>query len=470
MRGAQPGASGEATGPAAGEDKVIAEKVQEQEGGSSSSAPVRRRKGGRFSDMVSSSHSESGARTEGREDPANARIIGARGSMTAEPATCFQDVGCKDGDASTRDDERSPHTSWTGMSGQAAQDRNYQCSSSEEAEGLPQFSALLSQLDADVIDIERQRAQAEAQAFDERRRKEQQDAAERSKEEERRRWEAAREAWERHCMAAEEAEERRRRANRLAGMLEEKTRKMLEKEAAKRRKQREDEKQQHKREKEQKKQEKMRSEAAKMSEKIRKMAESGYALGPSGWVRMDWLSGPDVGEPNLEIIKGPKMEEDEESEPEGDLDVLDDPYEVIDQRPEQVELDERVDEEAIPFEDVLANLDKQQIEGWASGAQIGDLDAVLSIVEADEQRDMAAASAVQVRQSYQELGKIEEEQDGVPADATESAARVLHAAKSRRPDANFGEAITQESALKPFNDFVEEKQEGLNSYEERRSL
>ena len=45
------------------------------------------------------------------------------GGLTRE--TCHFENGYnnQDGDASTRDDERSPHTSWTGMSGQATQAR-----------------------------------------------------------------------------------------------------------------------------------------------------------------------------------------------------------------------------------------------------------------------------------------------------------------------------------------------------------
>ena len=45
---------------------------------------------------------------------------------------------------------------------------------------------------------------------------------------------------------------------------------------------------------ERQKQEKMRSEAAKMSEQIRRMAENGYALGPGGWVRLEWLPGQEM--------------------------------------------------------------------------------------------------------------------------------------------------------------------------------
>ncbi|CAK9034361.1 unnamed protein product [Durusdinium trenchii] len=244
-------------------------RPHEQEGGSSASAAVRRRRGGRFSDMVGSG---SGATPPPKAE--NPVSIG----MLQRDACHFE---TQDGDASTRDDERSPHTSWTGMSGQAAQEHHrseeygIHSSSSEEAESLPRVKALLSHLDHEVLDPERLRAQAEAAAFEERQRRARVEAEEQSKEDERRRVEAAREAWERHRMAAEEAEERRDRANRYAILLEEKTRKLVEKQSSKRKKVREDERRERQIEKEKQREERMRSEAAKMSERIRKMAENG---------------------------------------------------------------------------------------------------------------------------------------------------------------------------------------------------
>lgn len=383
----------------------------------------------------------------------------------------------QDGDASTRDDERSPHTSWTGMSGQAAQEHHrseeygIHSSSSEEAESLPRVKALLSHLDHEVLDPERLRAQAEAAAFEERQRRARVEAEEQSKEDERRRVEAAREAWERHRMAAEEAEERRDRANRYAILLEEKTRKLVEKQSSKRKKVREDERRERQIEKEKQREERMRSEAAKMSERIRKMAENGYALGPSGWVRLDWLSSPaDLGDPNFQAVQGPMQVEetkDEGPEDDGTDNEPYDPFEVVDQRPQREE-DQKAPE-ALDLEDVLADLDQKQMEGMASGAQVADLDTVLSIVEAQEERDLAVAAAVEVRQGYEKLGEVEEEQDDLPQDATETATKVLRVAQTRRPDGNFGGAINAESSLKPFNDFIEEKQQGTNSYEERQA-
>lgn len=404
----------------------------EQEGGSSASAAVRPRRGGRFSDLL--------------------------GSSSVKPSAPMPAMSRDDGDASTRDDERSTGT------GQVMQEHH--SSSSEEAEGLSRVTEL-QQLDE--VDPERQRAQVEAAAFEERQRKAKEEAEQQAKEDERRRVEAAREAWERHRMAAEEAEERRVRANRYASILEDKTRKMVEKQSSKRKKLREDERKQKQQEKDKQKEEKMRSEAARMSEKIRKMAENGYALGPSGWVRMDWLSNPaEIGDPNFQVVQGPmsKVEEDEPDEgsiaSDGDNNL-----EVVDQRPLPDE--EQKAPEARPFEDVLAELDKKQMESMASGAQAADLETVLDIVAADEERDMAAATAAEVRQGYEKLGEVEEEEDDVPKDATETATKVLRVARTRRPDAKFGEAINEESALKPFNDFMEEKQEGSNSYEERQA-
>lgn len=422
-------------------------KQEQQEGGSSGSVAVRRRRGGRFSDMMGSS---GGAKPE----------TGESQRMSTKAVD--------DCDASTRDDERSP--TWRAL-GQVAQEHHRSefghSSSSEEAEGSRVTDLLLQ--DAEV-DPERQRAQVEAAAFEERQRKAREEAEERAKEEERRNLEAAREAWERHQMAQEEAEERRVRANRYASVLEDKTRKLVEKQSSKRKKLREDEREQRQKEKDKRKEEKMRSEAARMSEKIRKMAENGYALGPSGWVRMDWLSAPaEIGDPNYQVVQGPVTREEEEEPPDEDAsdEEPNDPFEVVDQRPLPDE--EQAAPEAVPFEDVLAELDKKQMESIAAGAQAADLETVLDIVAADEERDLAAATAVEVRQGYEKLGEVEEEQDDVPQDATETATNVLRVAKTRRPDAKFGQAINEESALKPFNDFMEEKQEGSNSYEERQA-
>lgn len=407
------------------------QQQHEQEGGSSASAAVRTRRGGRFSDLL--------------------------GSSSVKPSAAMPAMSRDDGDASTRDDERSTGT------GQVMQEHH--SSSSEEAEGLLRVTEL-QQLDE--VDPERQRAQVEAAAFEERQRKAKEEAEEQAKEDERRRVEAAREAWERHRMAAEEAEERRLRANRYASVLEDKTRKMLEKQSSKRKKLREDERKQKQQEKDKRKEEKMRSEAARMSEKIRKMAENGYALGPSGWVRMDWLSNPaEIGDPNFQVVQGPKSKEEEDEPDEGSVvSDGDNDLEVVDQRPQR---EEEKAPEARPFEDVLAELDKKQMESMASGAQAADLETVLDIVAADEEREMAAAAAAEVRQGYEKLGEVEEEEDDVPQDATETATKVLRVARKRRPDAKFGEAINEESALKPFNDFMEEKQEGSNSYEERQA-
>ncbi|CAE7520646.1 unnamed protein product [Symbiodinium sp. CCMP2456] len=388
------------------------------------------------------------------------------GAGTVTSASIAQRYGrplsCGHDDASTHDDDRSPHTSLTATSGQAAQ----------EPEALPRFSELLSQLDVDVMDTERQRAQAEAAAFEERQRQARHEAAQKAAEDEVRRVEAAREAWERHRMAAEESEERRQRANRHALELEEKMRKMVGKQSSKRRMQKEEEQRKRREEKDRRKEERLRIEAAKMSEKIRRMAESGYALGPSGWVRLDWLSAggqADVGTPNFEVVKGPT--EEEESDAAEDHAAADahqaDPFEVVDQRP--VPEAEQKQPEPVSVDDVLADIDRQQREGWASGAEPGDLDTVLGILAADEERELAETDAVQVRQNYEELGEVENMEDELPPDATQSATKVLRVAKTRRPDCNFGNTINSESALKPFNDFVEEKQEGANSYEERQA-
>eukprot|EP00434_Breviolum_minutum_P019580 symbB.v1.2.017274.t1/scaffold1347.1/size123984/11 len=212
-------------------------KQEQQEGGSSGSIAVRRRRGGRFSDMMGSS---GGAKPE----------TGESQRMSTKAVD--------DCDASTRDDdERSP--TWRTL-GQVAQEHHRSefghSSSSEEAEGSRVTDLLLQEAE---VDPERQRAQVEAAAFEERQRKAREEAEERAKE-----------AW----VAQEEAEERRVRANRYASVLEDKTRKLVEKQSSKRKKLREDEREQRQKEKDKRKEEKMRSEAARMSEKIRKMAEN----------------------------------------------------------------------------------------------------------------------------------------------------------------------------------------------------
>ncbi|CAE7425452.1 UBP18 [Symbiodinium natans] len=423
------------------------------EGGS---APSAKRRGGRFTQMVGTSTSDTSQSSKMESAAQSGTVTSASiAQRYGRPLSCGHDC-----DASTHDDDRSPHTSLTATSGQAAQ----------EPETLPRFSELLSQLDVDVMDTDRQKAQAEAAAFEERQRQAKHEAAQKAVQDEIRRVEAVREAWERHRMAAEESEERRRRANRHAIALEEKTRRMVQKQTSKRMMQKEEEQRLYRQEKERRKEERLRSEAAKMSEKIRRMAESGYALGPSGWVRLDWLSNgqADVGMPNFEVVKGPTEEEESESE-EGSADDADpgDPFEVVDQRP--VPEEEQLQPEPVSLDDVLADIDRKQREGWASGAEPGDLNTVLGVLAADEEREKAETAAIQVRQNYEELGEVENLEEELPPDATQSAAKVLHVAKSRRPDGNFSDAINSESALKPFNDFVEEKQEGVNSYEERQA-
>eukprot|EP00913_Durusdinium_trenchii_P006642 g6241.t1 len=320
-------------------------RPHEQEGGSSASAAVRRRRGGRFSDMVGSG---SGATPPPKAE--NPVSIG----MLQRDACHFE---TQDGDASTRDDERSPHTSWTGMSGQAAQEhhrafcgalscvrRPKACQESKHYFRtwtmrcwIPSACELRQKLqplrkDKGAVRCHRsifsrcQRCPMTRRARVE--------AEEQSKEDERRRVEAAREAWERHRMAAEEAEERRDRANRYAILLEEKTRKLVEKQSSKRKKVREDERRERQIEKEKQREERMRSEAAKMSERIRKMAENGYALGPSGWVRLDWLSSPaDLGDPNFQAVQGPMQEtKDEGPEDDGTDNEPYDPFEAVEGR------------------------------------------------------------------------------------------------------------------------------------------
>lgn len=66
----------------------------------------------------------------------------------------------------------------------------------------------------------------------------------------------------------------------------------------------------------------------------------------------------------------------------------------------------------------------------ASGLS-ADLETVLDIVAADEQRDLAAATALSVRQGYEQLGAVAVGAEEL-ATATETAAKVLQAAKSRR--------------------------------------
>lgn len=427
--------------------KVPAEDAVAQGCVQGGSVPSGKRRGGRFSQFAGSTSDAKPSKLDATGDGA--------GTVTAIR------YGPSCGDEST-DDDRSPHTSLTATSGQQAQ----------EPEALPRFSELLSQLDGDVMDTERQRAQAEAAAFEERQRQARHEAAQKAAEDEVRRVEAAREAWERHRMAAEESEERRQRANRHALELEEKMRRMVGKQSSKRRMQKEEEQRKRREEKDRRKEERLRIEAAKMSEKIRRMAESGYALGPSGWVRLDWLPAggqADVGAPNFEVVKGPTEEEESDAAEDHAADDAHqaDPFEVVDQRP--VPEDERKQPEPVSIDDVLADIDRQQREGWASGAEPADLDTVLGVLAADEERELAQTDAVQVRQNYEELGEVENMEEELPPDATQSATKVLRVAKTRRPDCNFGNTINSESALKPFNDFVEEKQEGANSYEERQA-
>lgn len=119
--------------------------------------------------------------------------------------------------------------------------------------------------------------------------------------------------------------------------------------------------------------------------------------------------------------------------------------------------------EAPALEAVLADLDAQRREGWSMEAP--PLEEVLDVLEADTLRDEAKEEADAVRSSFVELGKIDEAfvETGIKAPT------VLRAARQRRPKANFKAAIDAESPLKPWNDFVEEKQDGMNSYEERQA-
>ncbi|CAE7701109.1 UBP18, partial [Symbiodinium pilosum] len=56
----------------------------------------------------------------------------------------------------------------------------------------------------------------------------------------------------------------------------------------------------------------------------------------------------------------------------------------------------------------------------------------LGVLAADEERELAATAAVEVRQNYEGLGDVEGDEEELPPDATQSAAKVLHVAKTRR--------------------------------------
>merc|ERR1712080_688065 len=68
-----------------------------------------------------------------------------------------------------------------------------------------------------------------------------------------------------------------------------------------------------------------------------------------------------------------------------------------------------------------------------------------------------------VKESYVEMAHVEEANN----EGEEYA--VLRAAKQKRPELNWKETVDEENTLKPFNDFIEEKQEGWNSFEERQA-
>eukprot|EP00931_Biecheleriopsis_adriatica_P120313 TRINITY_DN95430_c0_g1_i1.p1 TRINITY_DN95430_c0_g1~~TRINITY_DN95430_c0_g1_i1.p1 ORF type:complete len:577 (+),score=178.78 TRINITY_DN95430_c0_g1_i1:64-1731(+) len=429
-------------------------QLQEQAGGSSSSCSERRRRGGRFSQLCTAGHNglDSMLPAASRSSPEDAPQLSAFDGKLPQGAGSVDDSG-----------ESTACTEAMHVASTLAEDPQG---------SLPEFSELISQLDVDALHLERKRAQAEAVAFEERQRRSKQEAERKAEEEQQRRVDAAREEQERLWMAAEEAEERRRRANRYASVLEEQTRRQATKQMQKRQKEREDAKKQRRIEKERRKEERLRSEAAEMSQKIRRMAENGYTLGPNGWVRLDWLSPQGAAWGAVEAPQAPNPRKIDTSSEEGDgRDITEDdaPYEVVDQQP--LPASQQAQPEVLPLEDVLAHLDQQQVESWASAADAPDLGVVLEVLDAFEGREREQQAATSVRQSFQELGKVEaeEEEDALPPDSTATAANVLNAAKTRRPDGDFCGAINAESSLQPWNDFVEEKQEGENSYEERQA-
>lgn len=327
---------------------------------------------------------------------------------------------------------------------------------------------------------QRRIAEAEAEAFKQRQNRLADEAKAQQALAQRRAVEAAVEARERRCMAAEEAEERARRAAKIAAKLEEDTRKRLAK-AASRRREAEESAREHVRqaaearraarrsEREARRREREARNQRRRAEWISRMAEN-HTFDPLSrrWVKLEWADGKTPSDITSD-------EEDEEAsissaehdagshEFAGDDDDNLATAEPVEQPPLLVARDE-----VLPLDDVLEELDRQEKQAWEEVCHYEPppLAHMLQVLDADQHREEAGSEAAAVRQQFEELAQGSEARPGSEGEAVD--ALPLRLAKQRCPQQDWDETIVSESALQPWNDFVEEKQED-NSFEERQA-
>lgn len=316
---------------------------------------------------------------------------------------------------------------------------------------------------------ERAIAASEQRAFEARQRKEKEEQRVRELEARRKRAEEIAEAWETRRMAAEEEDERRVRAARYALQLEDELRRRARRESCRRKelkviRQKEREERRKIRAKEREKR-----LIQKAQEKARRMAESGYAWGPSGWVRVDWaLGGPEApaDEPETPQVTSEEEQDEDEVPLVQEYRGEDRPSEVVEQPP--MPDDQRRLNEVTPLEEVLASLDKSVRESWEHLEQPPPLEDMLTVIEAEFLREEQERAAAAIRENFQELGKSDLLEE-VGKGEGQAEPLVLQAAAERCPQTDWSEAVVPEKTLKPWNDFVEEKQEGFNSFDERQA-
>jgi len=333
-------------------------------------------------------------------------------------------------------------------------------------------------LDPNYEDEDRARAEVEWRDFEARQRREKEEAEKRHQEERRKRREVLRETWETAKMQAEEAEEQRRRAAQRASEREEFARKRWGRDLESRRRVSDREAQkasaQKAAERELKQKQRKERRLARHQERMRRMAESGYAYGPGGWVQI----GSTVGTETVEsLLKG--LEDSDSSEdasgarshngsgvPENE--VLDDAYDeegigTSQHEPESTAVQEHV----IPsMEELLNRIRDCERQEWEEAAVAPPLEAVLEAVREDERQEEESLRAQELKEAFSAMGG---EGSIETNEAVGQEARVLQIATTKRPGTDWMADIKEEPCLKPFNDFDEAKQEGANSFEERQA-
>mmetsp|Transcript_48952 Transcript_48952/g.124672 ORF Transcript_48952/g.124672 Transcript_48952/m.124672 type:complete len:471 (-) Transcript_48952:83-1495(-) len=315
---------------------------------------------------------------------------------------------------------------------------------------------------------DRRRAYEERRAFEERCRRSREEAEALAADAERRRAESLSEARETICMAAEEEAERRRRAMKSAEEKEVATRARLTKEMVKRHRDKETAKETAQLERVRRRQrraaEKEERRAKREADRMVKMAENGYAFGPTGWVKLDWMAGDEKAElassatpSDEETTSSAEGEEEEEDSRAVELEVDDSPDDIVDQQPlaDHSEL-----QDVVPIDELLARIDRSERDAWETAPAPPALEDMLTVISAEMKRDEDRQNEESIKQAFTDIGKVQEGDD-------EGAPAVLQLAKERRPDVDWKGTVRSESALKPFNDVDEAKQDGENSFEMR---